>query len=40
VLEKRRPEVVKFMKGWMAAVDVFKKDPDRAVKVVVDVFKK
>lgn len=38
VLEKRRPEVVAFMKGWLAAVDVFHKEPNLAVKIVGHVF--
>lgn len=40
VLQKRRPEVVAFMRGWLAAVDVFRTDSDRAVKVVTGVFRK
>lgn len=40
VLEKRRADVVNFMKGWLVAVDVFRKDPERAVKIVAAVFKK
>jgi ABC-type nitrate/sulfonate/bicarbonate transport system substrate-binding protein len=40
VLEKKRSEVVAFMKGWLVAVDVFRSDPDRAVKIVSEVFRK
>ena len=39
VLEKRRPEVVEFMKGWLVAAEVFHKDPKLAVKIVGDVFR-
>jgi ABC-type nitrate/sulfonate/bicarbonate transport system substrate-binding protein len=40
VLEKRRADVVAFMKGWLAAVQVMQKQPDRAAQIVDDVFKK
>ena len=39
VLEKRRAEVVQFMKGWLAAVEVFQKNPSLAAKIVRGVFK-
>jgi ABC-type nitrate/sulfonate/bicarbonate transport system substrate-binding protein len=39
VLERRRDDVVKFLRGWLAAVDIVNKDPQRAVKIVWNEFK-
>lgn len=38
VLEKRRDAVVAFLRGWIAAVDLVRKSPDRAATVVQDNF--
>jgi NitT/TauT family transport system substrate-binding protein len=38
VLEKRRDAVVAFLRGWVATVDLFRKNPDRASTVVQDNF--
>lgn len=40
VLEHRRADVVAFMKGWLSAVEVMQKQPNRAAQIVDDVFKK
>jgi aliphatic sulfonates family ABC transporter substrate-binding protein len=39
VLEKRKKDLVAFMRGWLAAVDIVNKEPDRAVKIVWNQFK-
>lgn len=39
VLEKRRDEVVKFLRGWLAAVKIVRDDPERAAKIVWNTFK-
>jgi NitT/TauT family transport system substrate-binding protein len=38
VLEKRRDAVVAFLRGWVATVDLVRKNPDRAATVVQDNF--
>lgn len=40
ILESRRNDVVAFMKGWLSAAEVFRKEPDRAVRIVAEVFNK
>jgi len=39
VLAKREDDLVKFMRGWNLAVDVYRKDPTKAVKIVADFFR-
>jgi aliphatic sulfonates family ABC transporter substrate-binding protein len=39
VLDKRKKELIAFMRGWLAAVDIVNKQPDRAVKIVWSQFK-
>ena len=39
VLEGRHDAVVAFMRGWLLAVDIINKEPDRAVRIVWDQFK-
>ena len=39
VIEKRKKELIAFMRGWLAAVDIVNKQPDRAVKIVWSQFK-
>jgi aliphatic sulfonates family ABC transporter substrate-binding protein len=39
VLEKRKQDLVAFMRGWLAAAAIVNKEPDRAVKIVWNQFK-
>lgn len=39
VLERRRKDVVNFLRGWLAAVRIVNEQPQRAVKIVWDEFK-
>jgi aliphatic sulfonates family ABC transporter substrate-binding protein len=39
VLERRRDDVVKFLRGWLAAVHIVNAEPQRAVKIVWNEFK-
>jgi sulfonate transport system substrate-binding protein len=39
VLAKREGELVTFMRGWIMAADIYRKDPARAVKIVGDFFR-
>lgn len=38
-IEQKRAAVVAFLRGWLAAVDTFNKQPDRAKAIVMDHFK-
>jgi NitT/TauT family transport system substrate-binding protein len=40
VLDKRRSEVLSFLRGWVGAVDIFTKTPDRAATIVQENFTK
>lgn len=40
VLDKRRPEVLSFLRAWVATIDMFKNAPDRAATIVQDNFTK
>jgi sulfonate transport system substrate-binding protein len=39
VLERRRGDVVRFLRGWLAAVHIVNSDPQRAVRIVWNEFK-
>ena len=39
ILEKRKNELVAFMRGWLAAVHIVNQEPDRAVTIVWNQFK-
>jgi aliphatic sulfonates family ABC transporter substrate-binding protein len=39
VLEKRKKELVAFMRGWLAAVHIVNQEPERAVEIVWNQFK-
>jgi aliphatic sulfonates family ABC transporter substrate-binding protein len=39
VLERRRDDVVKFLRGWLAAVHIVNSEPQRAVRIVWNEFK-
>jgi ABC-type nitrate/sulfonate/bicarbonate transport system substrate-binding protein len=39
ILDKRKNDLVAFMRGWLAAVDIVNKEPQRAVRIVFDQFK-
>ncbi|VTU16249.1 Putative aliphatic sulfonates-binding protein precursor [Variovorax sp. PBL-H6] len=39
VVDKRQPELVKFMRGWLAAARILEKDPKRATQIVFNHFK-
>ena len=39
VLAKREDDLVKFMRGWIMAADIYRKDPAKAVKIVGDFFR-
>jgi NitT/TauT family transport system substrate-binding protein len=40
VLDKRRAEVLSFLRAWVATIDIFKNSPDRAATIVQDNFTK
>jgi len=40
VLDKRRPEVLGFLRAWVATTDIFTKSPDRAATIVQENFTK
>ena len=40
VLQSRRGDVVNFLKGWVATIDIFNKTPDRAATIVQENFTK
>jgi len=39
ILDKRKNDLVAFMRGWLAAVDIVNKEPQRAARIVFDQFK-
>lgn len=39
VLASREGDLVKFMRGWIMAADIYRKDPKKAVKIVGDFFR-